>query len=462
MRELSERSRYVILQSVVSMYASSIDRREIIGNFIDCLKEELLQVDIYVYGNNSLFLGLPMKDLFLTGMLDVRRQILLNREPVIDSGSTYFPIVGFEGVYGLIEVFDELSDEDIRILSDITKLIGHMVEELHRKDINGTLLYRFQEMNRVWIRLNELNSVESITEYLEECMKSMFHASDVRVFVSSRDFLESRNSMYGNRSTDSKILKDWISEISHKRDAVIKRDLSQWDPRKLGDLEGYESGVGIPFVRDYKIVGYCLVLFDDSYELQYEYAALMNTVIHYASLVYYNVMLLGQLKEKISLDVLTKLYTREYLMNEIEKSMDVGECGSFLLFDIDNFKKVNDSLGHTVGDRILVQVSDILRDGVREYDVVCRWGGEELVVYLPDTIEDHAVKVADRLVNSVRIHTDPTVTVSCGVSSWVRGDSHLKPAKRYDRMFKNADDALYLAKSNGKNRAELYVEDGMK
>lgn len=453
MRVLSERSRYGILQSVVGQYASSIDRREIIGNFIECLEKELLPVDVYVYGSNSLLLGLPMKDLFLTGVLDVRRQVLLNRESVVDNGVSFFPIVGFEGVYGLIEVGDVMSDSDMKLLSDLTKLIGQMVEEMHRKDINGNLLYRFHEMNRVWIRLNELGSVESITSYLDECMKALFGAREVRIFVSIRDFLEARNSSYGNRKTDSPVLKDWIGEVSKKRVPVIKDDLNKWDTRKLGDLIGFDSGICIPFVRDFKIVGYCLVLFDDANSFIYEYAALMNTVIHYASLVYYNVMLLGQLREKVYLDLLTKLYTRDYLMDEIDLSYDRDECGSFLIFDIDNFKQINDSLGHSVGDQILIQVADVLKEGVREGDTVCRWGGEELVVYLPNTSIDFAVRVADRLVRSIEKHTNPVVTVSCGLSSWYR-DGALG-VRSYDRLFKNADDALYVAKSTGKNRAEV-------
>lgn len=453
MRVLSERSRYDILQSVVGQYASSIDRREIIGNLIECLEKELLTVDVYVYGSNSLLLGLPMKDLFLTGILDVRRQVLLNRESVVDNGVSFFPIVGFEGVYGLIEVCDVMSDSDMKLLSDITKLIGQMVEEMHRKDINGNLLYRFHEMNRVWIRLNELGSVESITSYLDECMKTLFGAREVRIFISNRDFLEARNSSYGNRKTDSPVLKDWIGEVSKKRVPVIKDDLNKWDTRKLGDLIGFDSGICIPFVRDFKIVGYCLVLFDDANSFTSEYAALMNTVIHYASLVYYNVMLLGQLREKVYLDLLTKLYTRDYLMDEINLSYDRDECGSFLLFDIDNFKKINDSLGHSVGDQILMQVAEVLKDGVREGDTVCRWGGEELVVYLPNTSIEFAVRVADRLVRSVENYTDPVVTVSCGLSSWSRGG--VIGVTSYDRLFKSADDALYVAKSSGKNRAEV-------
>lgn len=457
MRVLSERSRYEILQSVVGQYASSIDRREIIGNFIECLEGELLTVDVYVYGSNSLLLGLPMKDLFLTGILDVRRQVLLNRESVIDNGVSFFPIVGFEGVYGLIEVGDVMSDSDMKLLSDITKLIGQMVEEMHRKDINGNLLYRFQEMNRVWIRLNELGSVESITEYLDECMKSLFGAREVRIFVSTRDFLDARNSSYGNRKTDSQVLKDWIGEVSKKRVPVIKAELNKWDTRKLGDLLGFDSGICIPFVRDFKIVGYCLVLFDEVDPFVSDYAALMTTVIHYASLVYYNVMLLGQLREKVYLDLLTKLYTRDYLMDEIDLSFDRDECGSFLIFDIDNFKAINDSLGHSVGDQILIQVSDALREGVREGDTVCRWGGEELVVYLPNTSLEFGVRVADRLVKSVERSTSPRVTVSCGLSSWSREKS--LGVKEYDRLFKKADDALYVAKSSGKNRAEVGILD---
>ena len=113
---------------------------------------------------------------------------------------------------------------------------------------------------------------------------------------------------------------------------------------------------------------------------------------------------------------------------------------SVLALDIDYFKKVNDTYGHDVGDELLKNVSQLMKNQAREHDVLCRAGGEEFMIFLPNTDLNRAFEAAERIRKSIEIYSFPTVgniTISIGISSW-KG-----LAERIDDVIKKSDQALY-------------------
>jgi diguanylate cyclase (GGDEF)-like protein len=126
------------------------------------------------------------------------------------------------------------------------------------------------------------------------------------------------------------------------------------------------------------------------------------------------------------------------------------------IVDLDSFKKVNDSLGHLVGDRILVETATRMRQVLRPYDCLGRYGGDEFLIVMPTVTDDELLSIADRVRTAVG--TSPiqvpghaiTQTVSIGASI-ASGDS----PQRWESVVLAADKALYSAKKHGRNRAEL-------
>jgi diguanylate cyclase (GGDEF)-like protein len=163
-----------------------------------------------------------------------------------------------------------------------------------------------------------------------------------------------------------------------------------------------------------------------------------------------------------SIDALTGVYNRQFydrqMPVEIERAMRSGNALSMLLLDIDDFKRINDELGHKKGDEALVTVADIIRRNLRKIDLAFRYGGEEIVVLLPGTPEFEAVHTAERLRRVIHQHRSfrdtrgapRQVTVSVGVA--VYPDT----AKSADQLFVQADEAMYRAKQRGKNQVVLY------
>ena len=155
-------------------------------------------------------------------------------------------------------------------------------------------------------------------------------------------------------------------------------------------------------------------------------------------------------------DSLTSLYNRRHLFEladrELQRSRRYRLPLSVVMVDIDEFKRVNDTYGHAIGDQVLQGVAESCRKELREVDVIGRYGGDEFVALLPETGLSAACQVAERLRKSIAERTLDTragritVTVSLGIATL--GDEHLTPESLLDR----ADQALYVAKRNGRNR----------
>ena len=152
-------------------------------------------------------------------------------------------------------------------------------------------------------------------------------------------------------------------------------------------------------------------------------------------------------------DKLTHLFNRhkldESLYLEIERAARYNKKLSLIIIDIDHFKHVNDTFGHQTGDDVLKEVADILQKSIRKIDVLGRFGGEEFLIICPQTDKEGVIILADYIKNNIVIHEFPTVrhiTISLGLTTYQAGDNA-------DSMIKRSDDALYMAKNEGRNRA---------
>jgi len=184
---------------------------------------------------------------------------------------------------------------------------------------------------------------------------------------------------------------------------------------------------------------------------------LITTAAETAALSLSNIMLQETLRQQSIRDPLTGIYNRRYMVESLTRELSRAQrehaSVSVLMFDIDTFKDFNDTYGHDGGDALLRLLGDYLRQNTRGEDIICRFGGEEFVVVLPNTRHQDAVLKAEVIRGGIsRLEISHlgkplhNCTVSIGVASYPH-NGHTA-----DALLKAADDALYAAKREGRNR----------
>ncbi|KPK65900.1 MAG: hypothetical protein AMK73_01570 [Planctomycetes bacterium SM23_32] len=162
-----------------------------------------------------------------------------------------------------------------------------------------------------------------------------------------------------------------------------------------------------------------------------------------------------ELEELSVTDELTCIANRrrfaQKLAEEVCRSGRTGHILALLMADLDHFKRVNDELGHQVGDDVLRRCAACLKGNLRTTDFVARYGGEEFCVLLLETSPEGARHAAERLRLAVAAEPDPMPTISIGLAVW-------EPGMEADELLSRADEAMYAAKQAGRNRVVLYGE----
>lgn len=193
-------------------------------------------------------------------------------------------------------------------------------------------------------------------------------------------------------------------------------------------------------------------------------APIQPEAIHFMDLVnaslavaFRNALTYDQLQQLAANDSLTGMFNRRFgmarLQEEYGRAIRSGSPLGICLFDLDHFKLVNDTYGHTMGDKVLVHVSKVIRSALREGDVALRYGGEEFMVVLPGASITDAFEIADRIrrliAETVFQHGSNalSLTISGGAAAWPEFD-----ASSSDALVRQADESLYKAKEEGRNR----------
>ena len=222
-------------------------------------------------------------------------------------------------------------------------------------------------------------------------------------------------------------------------------------PRALGSVS-----VSPLKLRDGRVVGAIVVEGDAPLTVLIRDARNITLLAGYAALALENVWEIDLVVHRSRTDQLTGLGNRRHFDDELQRIQTEyvrrKQPCSLVVADVDHFKRVNDEHGHEVGDEVLRRIAAIFKESVREMDICARFGGEEIVVLLPETSHSRALEVAERLRQAIeratfRANAVPfPVTASFGVATFP------ETVTRWDGFFQAADRALYHAKRDGRNR----------
>ncbi len=249
-------------------------------------------------------------------------------------------------------------------------------------------------------------------------------------------------------------------------------DLTQLeDDHPLAMLKREELGrslVVIPLVFGYRVLGRLYLIDPQKERMHAESLRVLDLLGQEAAIAIDQGRTFFELRDMAFTDSLTRVTNRNYWMQRFEeesiRSRRQEKALSLLMVDIDHFKVYNDTFGHQVGDRVLKMVAGVIQSCLREMDVVGRYGGEEFGILLPDTEEEGANYVAERIRQRVseldlgrRGEPENRLTVSVGCYT-----SHGSRPESAEQILRAADTALLYSKSRGRNRVSLYTPVGIR
>lgn len=461
---ITEEKRYKQLFRVTEKFHSTMDMDAVLEEVIYTLKEVYPSFTYYLmlsHDNNN-HGNLPIKDLeydsenlcamqaYVTGTIQLEDSLLDNRSIL------YAPLKGKQGVYGVLQVIAPntmtFPENEVEFITLLANTAGSALENAQLYQQSRRLITDLQLINETSHRLNSNLRLTETISFMTEQIKESFAAEEIGFVLVTEDFGQMKvikgSTEYFHSEEADPYLQFILDKIKKERDSIFLGDLNLENSSNT-----FRSVMAVPMVQTEVIKGFTLVMHHQPYHFTFETFKLLQSLIHHSTLAFTNSMLREELEKMVITDQLTKLHSRNYLNDKIHRSMEEDAFGAYILMDIDDFKLVNDTYGHQVGDEVLIQVASIIQESIRDTDIAARWGGEELAVYLPKIQQSVAVTIAERLVHKVNEFTNPKVTISCGVSFWRK-----EQEDSFTRLFRRADNALYKAKTNGKNKVVVQEE----
>ncbi len=463
-KEADRAKKNQILLDLSSSFRITMNVESILEGVFQCLKESYPDLRYYFILEEASNSGkLPIKPIDYYKECEASTQAYLNGEiqfsNLDDNRLLYVPLQGKQGVYGVLEViistFNQgIYSEDIEFITNIAQSAGRGLENVKLYTQSTRLIEDLKLVDQSSQQLNTNMSLSDTHAYMSNLIQSSFHAQEVG-FI----YYQNENNTFRIQEESTSFFSTdkgkWFIEHLNHRSEKLDEGLFIGDfGSKTNSIDfPYQSVMMVPMLHEKEIIGSVIVLHQQEYFFSLETFKLLKSLVQHSTLTIVNALLKEELEQLVRTDYLTKLYSRKFLDETMNSHLMNGSKGSFILIDIDNFKRINDQYGHNVGDQIILQVANIIKDNIRSHDIAARWGGEELAIYLPNTPIHLCLQVAERLVEKVSEQTQPKVTISCGISHW---DDTL-PEQTSD-IFLRADRALYIAKEKGKNQVVRHDE----
>ena len=340
-------------------------------------------------------------------------------------------------------------------MEDYKLLYENLLADYNRYQSNAEM--KIQELSKKNINMeNKLNSISNIVEIGKYINSS----------ISNEDFILKINDLIvgilGSAYSAIYLVENYNNSVANirslKQSKYVKYFQNNQEFRlnsatNLNDVESKKeihSAIGAPIIIRGKMIGYIVAEHTHINFFTDEHMKLLRSITTQVAIALENYNLYKKVEELAIEDPLLSIYNRRFLYNEVERKirMDKSKRFAIVMLDIDNFKKVNDTYGHQFGDNVLIYFADKIKEHLNRGDVLARYGGEEIIMYINDAHDAELVynrmeKMRQDIVNdSMNIHR---ITASIGISFYPDNGDKL------DDVIAVSDKMLYRAKEIRKN-----------
>jgi diguanylate cyclase (GGDEF)-like protein len=375
-----------------------------------------------------------------------RLRTLADRMGLVETSIRGLSRNGDSGKYTPDACFITVDSEDE--IGESGKAFNYLVESLAFSRRNDAAVRSFTEMLTSHLELDILTNeaLQQLLQHTDASAGAILIATEGEMKVSAS---------HGIRSSEDVLTSDYVRHALQ-----TEKQVSLTLPEGVvlqGVLVDFRPGEIIVDPVLYKGVPLGVIILASAGNFTDEVRARLNLFRQSMALAFNNALTHDRLQRLAALDPLTSIYNRRFgmarLHEEFSRAVRTTAPLGVMMFDIDHFKKVNDTYGHLAGDRVLMQVVKTARVALREGDILMRYGGEEFLVILPAASKENSRDVGERLrrmLEETSVEDGDQVirvTISVGVTSY----PELNVAREQD-LVKRADEALYSAKESGRNR----------
>jgi len=440
-----------------------IDNLYFAGQFFDAV---IISVVIYLGG------GLP-SEFYLTFFPMVALAAVFNRTWRAVAGAIWYGLCHFLAIYNESFSADDWETAGYRIASIwsvglVTYAVAHFMRSSEKKllktlDILNQRTWELEtsqaQISDIYETSRVLSGILDLEHLLGEIMRvaqRIFRLKICRIFLSS----VAGDCLYLYAGLENGNRHIYEEPVLYNRDTnnsmVQEKDVRK-GPARQNRPEKEAGQVDIPLISRGNVIGSMQVVPETGTLSSNKDKRFLMVFASAAAVAIDNSLLHKKAEGLTVIDALTELYNYRYfrdkLTDELRRADRYRQKLSVLMLDLDHFKDVNDRFGHQTGNVILRDVSNIIRQSVRDIDVVARYGGEEFVVILPQTGEEEASVIAERIRDTVEknLFADSLgqkeihITISIGVATYPEGVYSL------DQLIEKVDRALYRAKADGRN-----------
>ncbi len=360
----------------------------------------------------------------------------------------------------LEEKFDQLAvaQEEIKLHNEKLKETNYKIEDANKKLRES--IAEFYTVQQITQAISSIFDVKELLKHVNDIIIGVMgvNYSTVILYDEKKDRLRVNTTNVSNRA-------ELIALFDNINCDLLKDVLKNGEPlmENFVDVKEYSftqerevcSLICVPLITKTKKIG--LVLIEHKYfnAFDEDNLRLLNIIGQQVSIALENAELYEKMHELATVDGLTGVYNRLYFQERLQEELENAEKNNYSLslaiFDIDHFKRFNDTFGHLFGDKVLKHISDLLKKSLRSGDIIARYGGEEFVLLFPrtelkeafDKVEILREKIAGTTIRDELVTA--SVTVSFGLSTYPEVSTN------ESELLKMADNALYDAKESGRN-----------
>lgn len=311
-------------------------------------------------------------------------------------------------------------------------------------------------------KLDMLSLIVEISEYINKCLGSENIISTINdimigilgvtyssIYITENDKLKLKSTNL--KCTDHHYKIHEVNDTKQRVNVCLVNSLSNISEDNCVEIH---SAIYMPIYLKDVLLGVIVVEHNIYEYLNDNHIKLLTALSNHLAICIENNRLYNKIKESSQIDGLTGLYNKNHFFSIVEKKHKYNEKPyAIIMIDIDNFKKCNDTYGHQCGDSVLKEVSNIIKSNIRKKDIVARYGGEEIIVFMNDVTKpsyvyyrmEHIRRIIEKTIIYYK-NSNSNVTVSMGISVLKNKSETL------EQVIRRADINLYKAKNSGKNK----------